>query len=118
AEVAARAAERQARVAVDALAGGGAREAQARERLQAVEAELARAVVRATVPGTVLVRRVEPGDTVTPGEVLLEIARDAPGEILLPLDEKNLARLEVGQSATCIADAFPERPFQATVHHL
>ncbi|MBJ6978476.1 efflux RND transporter periplasmic adaptor subunit [Luteimonas sp. MC1895] len=117
AEVAARAAERQARVALDALAGG-AFEAQARERLQAAEAELARAVIRATVSGTVLVRNVEPGDTVTPGDVMLEIARDAPGEILLPLDEKNLARLEVGQSATCIADAFPDRPFQATVHHV
>ena len=117
AEVAARAAERQARVALEAVAGG-AREAQARQRLEAAEAELERAVVRATVPGTVLVRNVEPGDTVNPGDVLLEIARDAPGEILLPLDEKNLGLLEVGQPATCIADAFPDRPFKATVHHV
>ncbi len=115
--VAARAAAEQARLAVDALSGG-AREAQARERLQAAEAELARAVIRATVPGTVLTRAVEPGDTVNPGDVLLEIAADAPGEILLPLDEKNLARIAVGQSATCIADAFPGRPFAATVHHV
>jgi len=117
AEVAARAAERQARVALDALAGG-AREAQARERLQAAEAELERAVVRATVSGTVLVRYVEPGDTVRAGDVMLEIARDAPGEILLPLDEKNLGLLEVGQSATCIVDAYPGRPFEAIVHHV
>jgi HlyD family secretion protein len=75
-------------------------------------------VIRATVAGTVLTRAVEPGDTVAPGEVLLEIARDAPGEILLPLDEKNLARLALGQAATCIADAFPGRPFAATVHHI
>ncbi|MDH7451763.1 efflux RND transporter periplasmic adaptor subunit, partial [Luteimonas composti] len=107
----------QARIAVAAL-DGGAREAQARERLAAAEADVARAVIRATVAGTVLVRSVEPGDTVTPGQVLLEIARDAPGEVLLALDEKNLDRLEVGQSATCIADAFPGRPFAATVHHV
>ncbi|MFD1068888.1 efflux RND transporter periplasmic adaptor subunit [Luteimonas composti] len=115
--VAARAAADQARIAVAAL-DGGAREAQARERLAAAEADVARAVIRATVAGTVLVRSVEPGDTVTPGQVLLEIARDAPGEVLLALDEKNLDRLEVGQSATCIADAFPGRPFAATVHHV
>lgn len=115
--VAARAAADQARIAVAAL-DGGAREAQARERLAAAEADVARAVIRATVAGTVLVRSVEPGDTVTPGQVLLEIARDAPGEVLLALDEKNLDRLEVGQSATCIADAFPGRPFSATVHHV
>lgn len=117
AAIAARAAVEQARVAAAALSGG-AREAQARERLGAAEAELARAVIRATVPGIVLTRGVEPGDTVNPGDVLLEIARDAPGEILLPLDEKNLARLALGQPATCIADAFPDRPFAATVYHV
>ena len=116
--VAARASAEQARLAVDALAGGGAREAQAREELAAAEAALARAVIRATVAGTVLTRGVEPGDTVRPGDVLLEIAADAPGELLLPVDEKNLARLRVGQRATCIADAFPGRPFAATVHHI
>lgn len=115
--IAARAAAEQAQLAVRAL-DGGAREAQARERLQAAEADLARARIRATVPGVVLVRRVEPGDTVNPGDVLLEIARDAPGEVLLALDEKNLDRLETGQPATCIADAFPMRPFAATVHHI
>ena len=101
-----------------AALNGGAIEAQARERVAAAEADLARAVIRSTVAGTVLVRNVEPGDTVNPGDVLLEIARDAPGEVLLPLDEKNLARLEPGQTATCIADAFPDRPFAATVHHV
>ncbi len=115
--IAARAAAEQAQLAADAL-DGGSREAQARERLEAAEADLARAQIRATVPGTVLVRSVEPGDTVNPGDVLLEIARDAPGEVLLALDEKNLDRLDLGQPATCIADAFPARPFPATVHHI
>ncbi|TKS52892.1 efflux RND transporter periplasmic adaptor subunit [Luteimonas yindakuii] len=115
--VAARAAAEQSRVAVAALAGG-AREAQAREQLQAAEAALERAQIRATVAGTVLTRNVEPGDTVNPGDVLMDIAADAPGEILLPLDEKNLGRIEVGQGATAIADAFPARPFAATVHHV
>jgi len=117
AEVAARAAAEQARLAVEALAGG-AREAQLRERLEAAEAELARAVVRAAGAGIVLSRHVEPGSTVVPGDLLLEIAADAPGEILVPLDEKNLGRLEPGQQAVCIADAFPDRPFPATVHHI
>lgn len=116
--VAARAAVEQAQVAARALAAGGAREAQALERLRAAEAALERAVVRATVAGTVLTRGVEPGDTVTPGQVLLEIARDAPGEILVALDEKNLSLLAPGQEATCIADAWPRRPFPATVHHI
>jgi len=117
AEIAARAAAEQARLAVEALAGG-ARETQLRERLEAAQAELDRARVRAAVPGVVISRHVEPGDTVVPGDLLLEIAADAPAEILVPLDEKNLGRLESGQQATCIADAFPGRPFAATVHHI
>lgn len=117
AEIAARAAAEQARLAVDALAGG-ARQEQLEERLQAAEAELERAQVRASVPGMVLSRHVEPGDTVVPGDLMLEIAADAPGEILVPLDEKNLARLDTGQQAVCIADAFPDRAFGATVHHI
>src|SRR5690606_20513270 len=108
----------QAGVAAESVASGGALEAQVIERLRAAEADLERAVIRSTVAGTVLVRQVEPGDTVTPGQVLLEIAADAPGEILLPLDEKNLSLLEVGQAATCVADAFPGRPFPATVYHV
>lgn len=115
--VAARAAAEQARIAQAALAGG-AREAQLRERLAAAEAELDRAVVRATVAGTVLTRHVEPGDAVRAGDLLLEIARDAPGEVLVPVDEKHLGRLAVGQPATCIADAFPDRPFPASVFHI
>ena len=115
--VAARAAAEQARLAV-ATRSGGAMEAQLRERVAAAEAQLARTQIRAAVSGTVLTRAVEPGDTVAPGAVLLEIARDDPGEILLPLDEKNLALLKLGQTATCIADAFPNRPFKATVHHI
>ena len=115
--VAARAAAEQARVNAASLSGG-AREAQLVEQLRAAEAELERAVIRATVAGTVLLRQVEPGDVVTPGQVLLELAREAPGELLLPLDEKNLSRLQVGQGAVCEADAWPGRSFNATVHHI
>src|SRR5690606_31812442 len=115
--VAARATAEQARLTVDALAGG-AREAQAREDLAAAEAALAHAEIRATVAGTVISRSVEPGDTVKPGDILLVIAVDAPGEVLVPVDEKNLSLLEVGQTATCIADALPGRPFAATVFHV
>src|SRR5690606_5991304 len=71
--VAARAVAEQARVAFVSLSGG-AREAQLRERLEAAEAEVARAVVRATGSGLVLARHVEPGDTVKPGDPLLDIA--------------------------------------------
>src|SRR5690606_37253672 len=60
-------------------------------------------------------RNVEPGDLVRPGDTLLEIARQDSQEIVLPLDEKSLAPLMVGQHARVIADAFPERELAARV---
>lgn len=115
--VAAAAAE-QARLAAAAVAAGGPEEMVLRARLAEAAADLDKAVVRATVSGRVLTRNVEPGDVVQPGQVLLEIARDAPGELLLPVDEKHLSRLRTGQPATCIADAFPDQPFPASVSYI
>src|SRR5690606_41983348 len=43
---------------------------------------------------------------------------DGPGEGGLARGEKSVGRLEGGQPATCIAAAFPMRPFTATVSHL
>lgn len=113
--VSARAALDQARSALQAVAGGGAEEQQEAARVAAAEAALDKTRIRATVAGTVLTRAVEPGDTVQPGSVLLELASDGPTELRVPVDEKNLGALAVGQSALAVADAWPDRPFPATV---
>ena len=63
-------------------------------------------------------RKVEPGDLVRPGDTLLELARAGSQEILLPLDEKNLAPLALGQAAKVVADAWPERVLAARVSYL
>ena len=115
AETIARAAAEKARLTSAALAAGNADESVLGERLAAARANLAKTTVRAEVAGTVLTRHVEPGDLVQPGRVLFEIARDGDTEILLPLDEKNLGVIRVGQIAACVADAFPAQPFAARI---
>lgn len=114
-EIDARADLEAARLRAAALAPGGPEEAVLRERLASARADLAKTTIRSAVEGTVLVRAVEPGDLVQPGRVLLEIATRGATEIEVPVDEKNLAALEVGQRARCIADAFPARPFDAVL---
>ena len=89
-----------------------------RQRLEQARSTLARTKILAQVAGTVQTRRVEPGDLVRPGDTLLEIARSGSREILLPLDEKSLAPLELGQRAQIVADAWPERPVAARVSYL
>lgn len=115
AETVARTAAEQAQLAAASLAVGKPDEAAARERLAAAQAQLDKTLIRAEVAGTVLTRDAEPGDLVQPGRVLFEIASKGATEILVPLDEKNLEVLALGQPAQCVADAFPSRPFPAEV---
>ncbi len=115
AETIARTAAEQARLTARSLAAGNPNETAARARVAAAKAQLAKAVIRAEAAGTVLARNVEPGDLVQPGRVLFEIAREGATEVLVPLDEKNLEVLALGQAAMCIADAYPSRPFPARV---
>lgn len=115
AETIARTSAEQARLAVRSLAAGNPNEAAARARVATARAQLAKTTIRAEVAGTVLTRYAEPGDLVQPGRVLFEIARVGATEIRVPLDEKNLAVLALGQAAMCIADAYPTRPFPAKV---
>ena len=115
AEITARAAAEQAELTVRSLGAGNPGEAAARARVASAQAQLAKTTIRAEVAGTVLTRNAEPGDLVQPGRVLFEIARAGDTEIVVPLDEKNLEVLAIGQPAMCIADAYPGRPFPARV---
>lgn len=105
----------RARLEAEALAADHPAEVAARARLANARALLERTTIRAEVAGTVLTRNAEPGDLVQPGRVLFEIANAGPTELLVPLDERNLGVLALGQPARCVADAYPAQPFPATV---
>lgn len=112
---AARARLAQARVQADTLAPGQAEERLLLARLAQAEADLARTTLRASFDGVVVSQDAEPGDVVQPGQILFDLAREGATEILLPVDEKNLARLALDQPAVVLADAYPDRPFSARV---
>ena len=105
----------RARFAASAVVEGGSEDQVLRQRLEAARANLAKTRIHAQVDGIVQTREVEPGDLVQPGRTLLTIARAGSSEILLPLDEKNLAPIELGQAASIIADAYPDRVLPARV---
>jgi len=115
AETISRVAAEKARLTATALASGNADETLLIERLASAQAMLDKTILRSEVTGTVLIRNVEPGDLVQPTRILLEIARDGDTEVVVPLDEKNLAVIKLGQPAICVADAFPEQPFAASI---
>ena len=115
AEVLARATAERARLGFEALAPGRSEAALLRERLAAARAARERTVIRAPADALVLTRNAEPGDVVQPGRVLFELALQGDTEIVLPVDEKNLAALAVGQQAMCVADAYLQQPFAAAL---
>ncbi len=112
------AAAEQARVEVASLEAGESEDALIQARVDAAQAALSKTVLQAQFPGVILTRNVEPGDLVQPGRVLLEIARDDDVEVLVPVDERNLGLLRLGQKAVCIADAYPLQKFHAVVRRI
>ena len=107
-----------ARLKALALAPGKAEDIVLRERLVALQAQLAKTQVSSEVTGIVLTRNVEPGDLVQPSMTLFTIALDGNTEIRVPLDERNLPRLALQQNASVIADAYPDRPFPAQINFI
>ncbi len=95
-----------------------ARRAQSRAGLALAQARLDNTVIRAPAAGIVVRKLVEAGDVVTQGKKLFELAVDGEIQVVLQIDEKNLGRLALGQSAQVVADAYPGRPFPAEIFHI
>ena len=91
---------------------------QARATLDAARARLDQTVIRAPVDGTLIARSVEPGDVVQPGKELMVLAPAGETQIVVSVDEKNLAQLRLGQKALASADAFPQGRFQAELFYI
>jgi len=98
----------RAQLAADALAENSTEEQLLKQRVASAAAELAKTRLHAPFSGRVQTRNVEPGDLVQPGKVLLEIARNDGLEVVVPLDEKNFAPVQLNQPVQLIADAWPE----------
>lgn len=81
----------------------------------AARARLAQAVLTAPADARVLARLVEPGQIVQPGRALFSLALAGPLQLVAQVDERYLEQLQVGQPASVLADAFPDRRFAARV---
>lgn len=92
---------------------------QARGSLETVLTDLAKAEIRSPINGVVLVRSVEPGQTVASSlqaPVLFTLAEDLKKmELHVAVDEADVGSVEAGQQATFTVDAFPSRRFSAHI---
>jgi HlyD family secretion protein len=92
--------------------------AQAQATLAVAQAKLDDTVIRAPVGGTLIARAVEPGNVVQPGKELMALAPVGETQMVVQIDEKNLAQLRVGQKALGSADAYPRERFEAELVYI
>lgn len=93
--------------------------AEAGAKLDADKTNLAKTIIQSPIDGVVLVRTVEPGQTVAASlqaPVLFTLAEDlAQMELHVDVDEADVGQVQEGQNATFTVDAFPDRTFQARI---
>jgi HlyD family secretion protein len=93
--------------------------AQARAALDADETDLSKAQIHSPINGVVLVRSVEPGQTVAASlqaPVLFTLAENLTQmELHVDVDEADVGRVKEGQAAEFTVDAYPDRRFPAEI---
>jgi HlyD family secretion protein len=93
--------------------------AQAQANLDVVKTDLGKTDIKSPINGVVLVRSVEPGQTVAASlqaPVLFTLAEDLKKmELHVDVDEADIGSVQVGQQATFSVDAFPNRQFHAKI---
>lgn len=87
-------------------------------QVERAKAQLARTRITSPVDGVVLARHIEPGDSVVTGSEMFVLARTGATRLVIEPDERNLARLALGQLALASAEAFPDRQFAAEVRYI
>jgi HlyD family secretion protein len=109
---------RRAEIAAAASAPDGSDTRLLEARIASARATLARSEIRAAVAGTVLRRLAEPGEVLSAGRGILELAREGATEVVAQVDERNLDRLALGQSALVSADAYSNQRLAAIVSEI
>jgi HlyD family secretion protein len=101
------------------VASASAAAKQARATLETQRTDLSKAEIRSPIDGVVLKRLVEPGQTLAAAmttPILFTLAEDLRAmELLVAIDEADVALVREGQRADFTVDAWPGRAFEAEV---
>ena len=91
---------------------------QANASLETAAARLGYAEITAPRAGVLITRNVENGYVVQPGTALLVLAPAGQTQLLLEIDERNLGKIALGQTAVTSADAYADQKFPAVVSYI
>jgi HlyD family secretion protein len=91
---------------------------QARASLDTASSRLSYATIVAPRDGVLISRAVERGSVAQPGKVLMVLAPRGETQLVIQIDERNLGRIALGQTALASADAYPDERMKATVVYI
>ncbi len=74
--------------------------------------------VRAPFGGIVTRKKVHPGEWVSPGEAIFDLADENSRQVEVMVDESDAGLVEVGQTVELTSDAFPGRPWLERVSEI
>jgi HlyD family secretion protein len=92
--------------------------AQAQAAVQMARAKLGYTTIAAPADGVLIARAAERGDVAQPGKVLMVLSPNGRTQLVVDIDEKNIALLRVGQDALASADAYPAQRFGARLAYI
>lgn len=91
---------------------------QARANRDTAVSRLGYATISAPRAGVLISRNVERGTVVQAGNTLMVLAPDGETQLVLQIDERNLAKLALAQKAVASADAYANQRFAAVVSYI
>jgi len=100
------------------LAANRARQDAAAARQELAQSRLTKTEVRAPLSATVLVKAIEPGELVQPGQTLALLVDLTNLELTVYIPENELGKIKLGDPARVRVDAFPERYFEARIKRI
>lgn len=87
-------------------------------RLKALEVELDKLTIRASITGLVVNRAVEVGAIVSPGQPLARIVSVKPIKTRTGIPETAISDFSIGKKATIVFDAFPDRAYEGRITYI
>lgn len=86
-----------------------------RREIDLLDNQMSKTRITAPLTATVLIRAVEPGEFVQPGQPLVTMLDLTSAEVRVFIPESRIGQVELGAPARLRVDAFPDRLFEARV---
>lgn len=87
-------------------------------QLAEAKARLSKTIICSPLSGTVLKKYIQAGELIAPGSVIITVGDLSVLHVRADIDETDINKVSIGQSAHVVADAFPNKKFPGQIIRL